>query len=289
MITAFTAGQLKFAALHRISTGSKRSLSISRSTIFDLHFGQRRERNHRFFVFAFAAEANQRCLVQPAGPAKAEHDPLRRAVIARADARADLFGDLGEHVADRRPHFAASPMRAGDHARPRSPARARRETSAAECRAAMPTFSARMPSSSARLTRLEEAFCEMRAPRFSATLRATSRSPRRTSTSVTASPSARRSEMARRCSCPLVLGDIDQVGFGEPRRELQHRLGDGDVVVVGERAQDIDRRVGQRSKTAARVRRAPCSRSRRSAARRRRRTDRHAHRRSGRRRRERAR
>jgi hypothetical protein len=33
MITSFTAGQLRFAALHTISTGSKRSLSIRRSTI----------------------------------------------------------------------------------------------------------------------------------------------------------------------------------------------------------------------------------------------------------------
>ena len=48
----------------------------------------------------------------------------------------------------------------------------------------------------------------------------------------------------------LSLGvcDVDQIGFGEPRRELQDRLGDRDVVVVGERAQNIDRRVGQRSK-----------------------------------------
>jgi hypothetical protein len=48
----------------------------------------------------------------------------------------------------------------------------------------------------------------------------------------------------------LSLGvcDIHQVGVGEPRRELQDRLGNGDVVVVGKRAQNLDRRVGQRSK-----------------------------------------
>src|SRR5512144_1676973 len=38
------------------------------------------------------------------------------------------------------------------------------------------------------------------------------------------------------------------VGFGKPRRKLQYRLGDRDVVVVGERAQYIGRRIGQRSK-----------------------------------------
>ena len=67
-----------------------------------------------------------------------------------------------------------------------------------------PTFSARMPSLFGALDQAEKPFSEMRAPRFSATRRATSRSPRRTSTSVTASPSARRPEIACRWAWLLV-------------------------------------------------------------------------------------
>ena len=45
----------------------------------------------------------------------------------------------------------------------------------------------------------------------------------------------------------LSLGacDIEEVGFGEPRRKLQHRLSDADVIVAGERPQNIDRRIAQ--------------------------------------------
>jgi hypothetical protein len=51
----------------------------------------------------------------------------------------------------------------------------------------------------------------------------------------------------------LGAGDIDQVGFGKPRRKLQHRLGDSDVVVVGKRAQNLGWRIGQRSKPARKL------------------------------------
>ena len=44
----------------------------------------------------------------------------------------------------------------------------------------------------------------------------------------------------------LGASDADQVGFGKPRRKLEHRLGDADVVVIAERAQNIGRRIGPR-------------------------------------------
>jgi hypothetical protein len=44
----------------------------------------------------------------------------------------------------------------------------------------------------------------------------------------------------------LGLGDVDQVGFAEPARLLQHRPGDRDVVVLGEPAHHLDRRIADR-------------------------------------------
>ena len=117
----------------------------------------------------------------------------------------------------------------------------------------------------------------MRAPRLSATLRATSRSPRRTSTSVTASPST---------AAPKSPADAPgfwfwrdrQIGLLQARRQFEHRAGDGDIVVVGQRPQHSDRRVARPAPDDRRVRRAPCSRFPRSAARIHRRTGRHARR-----------
>jgi hypothetical protein len=43
----------------------------------------------------------------------------------------------------------------------------------------------------------------------------------------------------------LGVRDIDQIGFGKPRRKFEHRLGDGDVVIVGKCAQHFGRCVGQ--------------------------------------------
>ena len=42
------------------------------------------------------------------------------------------------------------------------------------------------------------------------------------------------------------IGEIDEIGLLQPRRQFQHRPGDGDVVVIGQRAHHFDRRVGDR-------------------------------------------
>ena len=49
----------------------------------------------------------------------------------------------------------------------------------------------------------------------------------------------------------LTLGsrDADKVVLRQARRQLEHRPGDGDVVVMSEPAQDVDRRVAHRCKT----------------------------------------
>ena len=46
----------------------------------------------------------------------------------------------------------------------------------------------------------------------------------------------------------LVHRDVDEIGFGQPRRELQYRSGDGDIVVIGEPAQQFDGSVADRRK-----------------------------------------
>ena len=49
----------------------------------------------------------------------------------------------------------------------------------------------------------------------------------------------------------LALGsrDADKVVLRQARRQLEHRSGDGDVVVLGKPAQDVDRRVAYRRET----------------------------------------
>ena len=44
--------------------------------------------------------------------------------------------------------------------------------------------------------------------------------------------------------------DTDEIGFGKPRCIFQHRAGDGDIVIVGERAEHLDRRVADGSEVA---------------------------------------
>ena len=114
----------------------------------------------------------------------------------------------------------------------------------------------------------------MRAPRLSATLRATSRSPRRTSTSVTASPSVGRAEIACRCAWLLVLRDIDEIGFGQPRRQFQHRTRRPQYRRHWQACAAPSPAHCAPARDGSTVRRAPWSRSPRSAARRRRRTGR---------------
>jgi hypothetical protein len=42
------------------------------------------------------------------------------------------------------------------------------------------------------------------------------------------------------------LGDLHQIGIREPRRLRQHRARDRDIVIMGEPAQDLDRRISDR-------------------------------------------
>ena len=210
----------------------------------DRHLGQRRKRDHRLFVFAVAAERGQRRLVHACRPDQAEHDALRGAVIARADAGADFFGDFRQHAANLRLSLPASPRRAGADARPRSPCQQFAEHRRRNVRP-QPDLLGQDAVVFGALDQAEKPVSEMRAPRLSATRRATSRSPRRTSTSVTASPSACRAEMACRWAWLLVLATSTRSASCKPRRQLEHRPGDGDVVVVGERAQHLDRRVAR--------------------------------------------
>ena len=190
VMTDLTVGQPIPAALHRISTGSGRSPRHEPIGDVDRHLGERRERDHRFLIFAIAANAARAASFMPPGPVQSEHHALRGAVVARADARADLIGDFFQDAANFRLALRVSPKRAAAYARRRWLWSAIRGTSAAEYRAAARLSRQARRRLSARLTRLMKPFSEMRAPRLSATLRATSRSPRRTSTSVTASPSA---------------------------------------------------------------------------------------------------
>src|ERR1700733_4189119 len=46
---------------------------------------------------------------------------------------------------------------------------------------------------------------------------------------------------------PFAVGDGDKIGFRKSRGELQDRLGDPDIVVVGKCAHDIDGRLENRS------------------------------------------
>jgi len=110
----------------------------------------------------------------------------------------------------------------------------------------MPTFSASTPSSSARLTSAVKPWSDSLADLLSATLRTTSGSPRRTSTSVTASPMLSRPRNGEQVRLTLGLGDVDEIGFGETQRPRDHRAGHRDVVVVGKLPHQLAGRVGDR-------------------------------------------
>ena len=76
------------------------------------------------------------------------------------------------------------------------------------------------------LDELEETLLRYVRAEIFRTRRATSLSPPPDKHINTVSPSADRSKW--RAGVPLALGagDIDQIGFGKPRRKLEHRLGD---------------------------------------------------------------
>ena len=103
-MSAFTVGQLRLAALQRIRTGSGRSPLISRSTIL---IGTLASAASATTVSSYLSSRRM-----PSAPARPAGSPgrdsiraLRGAIIAWADARADLLRDLYQHFADRRPQF----------------------------------------------------------------------------------------------------------------------------------------------------------------------------------------
>ena len=55
--------------------------------------------------------------------------------------------------------------------------------------------------------------------------------------------------MASRCAWLLVCGDVDEIGFGNPRRLLEDRTRDLDVVVERESPHHLHRRVADRRQT----------------------------------------
>ncbi len=46
----------------------------------------------------------------------------------------------------------------------------------------------------------------------------------------------------------LGFGEIDEIGLGQARRQFEHRTGNRDIVVIGQDAQHLDRRVADRRK-----------------------------------------
>jgi len=82
------------------------------------------------------------------------------------------------------------------------------------------TFSGQNASFSARLRSWKKPFCEMSAPRFSATRRATSLSR---AGQAHQHRLAKLGPLGNGAQVTLALGadDIDQIGFGKPRRKLE--------------------------------------------------------------------
>ncbi len=98
----------------------------------------------------------------------------------------------------------------------------------------------------ARITIIDMPVLDSRAPALTATLVTTSALPRSTSTSVTAGLSDLRSAILLRCDWPLLLAISTRFCIGQPRRLRQHGAGDGNVVIGGQAADDMVRRIGDR-------------------------------------------
>ena len=153
----------------------------------DRHRAQRRQRRDRFLVAAGLGEIDQRRLVEPALAGAAPRRALRRRVVARRG----LAPTSSETLASTRRISACVSGLAAASSRCCTTSVALSSRSRNSC-GGMSGRSADLlgqhavllaPARPARRSRVSE----NRAPRFSATLRTTSRSPRRTSTSVTGS------------------------------------------------------------------------------------------------------
>ena len=96
----------------------------------------------------------------------------------------------------------------------------------------------------------------MRAPRLSATLR-TTRVAALTSTSVTGSAIPVRLGDREQMRLALGLGDVDEIGVGEPRRLLQHRPATEMSSSLASCAHQLDRCIADRRKLRWTIPRAP--------------------------------
>ena len=121
----------------------------------DRHRAKPRQRHDRLLVFAGLGEVHKLGLVELAALMQRVDRALRR---PRSPRRVRCRIPCDTLASTRRipPGSRASRPRAAAAARPRSLAAADRETDAAGCRAAGPTFSASSPSRSARLTSAEK-------------------------------------------------------------------------------------------------------------------------------------
>ena len=176
---------------------------------------------------------------------QAEHGALRGAIVARADARADFLGDLGQDIVDFRFPFgrrrSEQPL---VHDRGRScqqfaKQRRRNIGPQSDCFGQHAVLSAR-------LTRREKPVVgNAGAAVFGDAARDLAiAAPHQHIGDRLAERPARRDGLQMRLA--FGLGEIDQIGFGQARRQLQHRAGDGNIVVIGERAQHLHRRIGDR-------------------------------------------
>ena len=113
---------------------------------------------------------------------------------------------------------------------------------------------ARLSSPSARLTSRVKPRSEISAPGLLTVLWITSSLPRSTSTSVTASLSDLREEIASRCAWLLLRASSISASSSSRSRLRQHGAGDLDRVVEGERADGPRRRGVDRGKAAGQQR-----------------------------------
>ena len=253
------------AALHRIRIGSGRSPLIRRSDHIDRHPGQLRQapRPSRRRPAAWRSRPSSR-FAELAGFGERAHFALRIGKIARGLWRATSPDTLastrrisacvsGRAFASKPPlhHFGRARQQfakqvVGNVGAQRDRLREHR------CRVSALRTSAVKPLS------------EICAPALPASLRFTVSRRAGPECRSPASRSARGWKSHRDVGA-LRVRDFDQIGGAEPRRLRQHRAGHHDVVVLGQPPHHCERRIFRPARAGATIRRAPCSRSRRSA------------------------
>ena len=164
MTMARTVGQPRPAALHRIRTGSGRSPAMSRSTTLIGTLASVASPTTISSYLPSLQNAASVASFRPLGPVKAQDQALRGAVVAGADARADLFRNSFSSTRQ----ISALTSAGADASRRACTTAVALVSNSRNIGSGMsgrrPTFSARMPSPWARLTRLTKPFAEIRAP-----------------------------------------------------------------------------------------------------------------------------